>query len=467
MSTQINLEQELAMFTFIFDSIYSGSMVTDADGYITHFNKLYGEFLGLKPEEQIGKHCTEVIENTRMHIVAKTGKPEINVKQRINGRDMVVQRIPIRKDGKIIGVFGQVTFEDVKDVKRLAEKLSLFENKVEFYEKQLMALRSTKFTMNSLIGISNTFTSLKNEALKASATKYPVLITGETGTGKELFAHAIHDSSKRRLQPFIKINCAAIPKDLLESELFGYDRGAFTGANTSGKPGKFELAHKGTIFLDEIGDLPMEIQPKLLRVLEEKEIERIGGTSRIKVDFRLITATNQNIEDMLRNGQFRKDLFYRISVIPINIPPLRERREDILYLTHSLLQNIAQDLGVLGIKIDLKAEEALKNYDWPGNVRELSNVLERVSSSLTGDTIHLCDLPFYFYNSHKTLNSSGRSSLKAVQKKAEREAILYALESTNYNKARAAKLLEIHRTLLYKKMKKYDIHVATNTKPKL
>jgi PAS domain S-box-containing protein len=467
MSTQINLEQELAMFTFIFDSIYSGSMVTDADGYITHFNKLYGEFLGLKPEEQIGKHCTEVIENTRMHIVAKTGKPEINVKQRINGRDMVVQRIPIRKDGKIIGVFGQVTFEDVKDVKRLAEKLSLVENKVEFYEKQLMALRSTKFTMNSLIGISNAFTSLKNEALKASATKYPVLITGETGTGKELFAHAIHDSSKRRLQPFIKINCAAIPKDLLESELFGYDRGAFTGANTSGKPGKFELAHKGTIFLDEIGDLPMEIQPKLLRVLEEKEIERIGGTSRIKVDFRLITATNQNIEDMLRNGQFRKDLFYRISVIPINIPPLRERREDILYLTHSLLQNIAQDLGVLGIKIDLKAEEALKNYDWPGNVRELSNVLERVSSSLTGDTIHLCDLPFYFYNSHKTLNSSGRSSLKAVQKKAEREAILYALESTNYNKARAAKLLEIHRTLLYKKMKKYDIHVATNTKPKL
>ncbi len=467
MSTQINLEQELAMFTFIFDSIYSGSMVTDADGYITHFNKLYGEFLGLKPEEQIGKHCTEVIENTRMHIVAKTGKPEINVKQRINGRDMVVQRIPIRKDGKIIGVFGQVTFEDVKDVKRLAEKLSLFENKVEFYEKQLMALRSTKFTMNSLIGISNAFTSLKNEALKASATKYPVLITGETGTGKELFAHAIHDSSKRRLQPFIKINCAAIPKDLLESELFGYDRGAFTGANTSGKPGKFELAHKGTIFLDEIGDLPMEIQPKLLRVLEEKEIERIGGTSRIKVDFRLITATNQNIEDMLRNGQFRKDLFYRISVIPINIPPLRERKGDIIYLTHSLLQNIAQDLGVLGIKIDLKAEEALKNYDWPGNVRELSNVLERVSSSLTGDTIHLCDLPFYFYNSHKTLNSSGRSSLKAVQKKAEREAILYALESTNYNKARAAKLLEIHRTLLYKKMKKYDIHVATNTKPKL
>ena len=402
-----------------------------------------------------------------MHIVAKTGKPEINVKQRINGRDMVVQRIPIKKDGDVIGVFGQVTFEDVKDVKRLAEKLSLFENKVEFYEKQLMALRSTKFTMNSLIGISNAFTSLKNEAQKAAATKYPVLITGETGTGKELFAHAIHDSSKRRLQPFIKINCAAIPKDLLESELFGYDRGAFTGANISGKPGKFELAHKGTIFLDEIGDLPMEIQPKLLRVLEEKEIERIGGTSRIKVDFRLITATNQNIEDMLRNGQFRKDLFYRISVIPINIPPLREQREDIIYLTHSLLQNIAQDLGVLGIKIDLKAEEALKNYDWPGNVRELSNVLERVSSSLNGDTIHLCDLPFYFYNRHKTSTSPEHSSLKDVQKKAEKEAILYALESTNYNKVHTAKILGIHRTLLYKKMKKHDIHVATNTKPKL
>jgi transcriptional regulator with PAS, ATPase and Fis domain len=352
-------------------------MVTDSDGYVTHFNKPYGEFLGIKPEEQIGKHCTEVIENTRMHIVAKTGRPEINFKHRIKDHDMAVQRIPIKKEGKVIGVFGQVTFEDVRDVKKLAEKLSLLENKVEFYEKELLALRSTRFTMDSIIGVSDGITSLKGEALKAAATYYPVMITGETGTGKELFAPAIHNASDRKPHPFIRINCAAIPKDLLESELFGYERGAFTGANSSGKPGKFELAHNGTLFLDEIGDLPMEIQPKLLRVLEEKEFERVGGT--------------------------------------------------------------------------------LRNYDWPGNVRELQNVLERVMATLESDTIRMYNLPFYLARGKGNADESKRTILKDVQGKAEREAIYDALRSTNFNKEKASKILGIHRTLPYKKMKKYCI----------
>lgn len=459
---QTNIYQELEMHKRIFDSLHYGGIVTDVNGYITHFNKPYGQFLGIDPEAQIGKHCTEVIENTRMHIVAKTGIPEINMSHRIMGQDMVVQRIPIKKNGEVVAVFGQVMFKDVRDVKKLAEKLSLLENKVKLYEKELLALRSTRFTLDSIIGLSDAITSLKKEALKAAASQYPVLITGETGTGKELLAQAIHNASARKLYPFIRINCAAIPRDLLESELFGYESGAFTGAKPKGKPGKFELAHKGTFFLDEIGDLPLEIQPKLLRVLEEKEFERVGGTSLIRTDFRLITASNQNLEEMVSEGIFRKDLFYRLKVIPLYIPPLRERREDVIPLIHSMLRKIAQDLGLLEIKIEYQAEEALKHYEWPGNIRELSNVLERVSFALDGDTIHLCDLPFYLYSSRKKSNDSNRSPLKNVQIRAEKEAIRYALKSANYNKAHAAKLLGIHRTLLYKKMKKYNLPIGTD-----
>jgi len=381
-------------------------MVTDSDGYVTHFNKPYGQFLGIKPEEQIGKHCTEVIENTRMHIVAKTGRPEINFKHRIKDHDMVVQRIPIKKEGKVIGVFGQVTFEDVRDVKKLAEKLSLLENKVEFYEKELLALRSTRFTMDSIIGVSDGITSLKDEALKAAATYYPVMITGETGTGKELFAQAIHNASDRKPHPFIRINCAAIPKDLLESELFGYERGAFTGANSSGKPGKFELAHNGTLFLDEIGDLPVEIQPKLLHVLEEKEFERVGGTTLVRVDFRLIAASNQNLEVMIRDGTFRKDLYCRLNVIPLFIPSLRERREDIIPLARHILGRIAQEISISEVTMTSQVEGTLRDYDRPGNVRELQNVLERVMATLDSDTIRMYNLPFYLARGKGNANES-------------------------------------------------------------
>lgn len=455
-----DIRQELEMYRLIFENIYNGCMVTDTDGYITHFNEPYGEFLSLNPRDQIGRHCTDVIENTRMHIVAKTGKPEINQSQHIQGQDMVVQRIPIKKNGEVIAVFGQVMFKDVRDVRKLAEKLSVLESKVEFYEQELFSLRSTRYTLDSIIGRSEGINTLKGEALRAASTALPVLITGESGTGKELFAQAIHHASARKIHPFIRINCSAIPKDLLESELFGYEKGAFTGARSDGKPGKLELAQNGTVFLDEIGDLPLEMQPKLLRVLEEKEFERVGGTALIKADFRLIAASNQNLEQMMDNGLFRKDLFYRLNVLPINIMPLRERKEDITPLANHMLRNSAQESHLAEVKLDPLAQEALMNYDWPGNVRELFNVLERTQSSLEGNTIHLCDLPFYLYSDRKNPPTSARTSLKGVQNRAEKEAIRYALESTGYNKARAAELLGIHRTFLYKKLKKYGIPLS-------
>ena len=448
---------ELEMFGLILDNIYNGVIVTDANGYVTHFNRPYGEFLGIDPAEQIGRHCTEVIENTRMHIVAQTGRPEINHTHRIMGQDMVVQRIPIKKNGEVIAVFGQVMFKDARDVGKLAKKLSVLESKVEFYEKELYSLRSTRYTIDSIVGVSESIRFLKKEALRASGNSLPVLITGESGTGKELFAQAIHHASRRKIHPFIRINCAAIPKDLLESELFGYERGAFTGARSEGKPGKFELAQHGTIFLDEIGDLPLEMQPKLLRVLEEKEFERVGGNAILKSDFRLIAASNQNLEEMLNNGRFRKDLYYRLNVIPIHILPLRKRREDIIPLAGYLLTQIAQEASLSDLDLDPEAEEVLIKYDWPGNVRELINVLERVLSSLEDNIIHLSDIPFYLFQGRGISKTAENASLKKIQSRTERDTILHALKSTNYNKSRAADLLGIHRTLLYKKMKKYNL----------
>ena len=451
------LLEQLEMYRLIFDSIYNGAIVTDINGKITHFNKPYGEFIGVDPQAQIGKHCTASVENSRMHIVAETGIPEINQSHRIKGQNMVVQRIPIKKEGRVIAVFGQVMFKDVKDVRKLAAELSLLESKVKLYEEELINLRSTRYTLASIIGKSESIKSLKNEALRAASNQYPVLISGESGTGKELFAQAVHHAGTRNLYPFVRINCAAIPRDLLESELFGYETGAFTGAKSGGKPGKIELAHQGTVFLDEIGDLPLEMQPKLLRVIEDNEFERVGGTRIIRSDFRVIAATNRDLEKMLTDGRFRKDLFYRLNVIPIHILPLRERKSDIIPIAAYLLGQLAQEANIPPIDLGREAEKALKNYEWLGNVRELSNVLERTMAALEGNIIHLQDLPFYLHRSRKRKIENKRTSLKDVQARTEKEAIRYALNETKNNKAKAAKILGIHRTLLYKKMKKYDL----------
>ncbi len=454
------LQEQLEMYQLIFDSIHNGILVTDADGYITHFNKPYGRFLGLDPEKEIGKHCTDSVENSRMHIVAQTGIPEINQPHSIKGQNMIVQRIPIKKDGKVIAVFGQVMFKDIKEVRKLANKLSLLESKVKIYEEELINLRATRYTFDSIIGVSRTLNEAKDEALKATVNQFPVLISGDSGTGKELFAQAIHHASERRVYPFVRINCAAIPRDLLESELFGYEQGAFTDARAGGKPGKLELAHRGTLFLDEIGDLPITMQPKLLRVLEEKEFERVGGTTVIRSDFRLIAATNQRLNEMMADGRFRKDLFYRLNVIPLNIPPLRERREDIAPIARHLLQQLIEEAALSPVKIDPEAEAVLKNYDWQGNVRELLNVLQRTLSALDGEVISRNDLPFHLLRDKGKSLRPKVTTLKRAQEAAEKMTIINALEQAGYRKVKAADLLGIHRTLLYKKMKKYRLPLS-------
>lgn len=449
--------QQLEVLKHVFNHIDNGALVIDPNGYITHFNEPYGRFLGLDPAEQIGKHVTDVVENSRMHIVAKTGKAEINVSHSIRGQDMLVQRIPIKENGKVIAVFGHVLFKNIKDVRKLANKLSELQSQVKRYQKELSSLRSTRYTFESIIGESPQIKALIKEARKSAATNLPILITGESGTGKELFAQSIHSSSPRQSESFIRLNCAAIPKDLLESELFGYEKGAFTGAQPKGKAGKFELAHRGTIFLDEIGDLPMEMQPKLLRVLEEKEFERIGGNRIIKTDFRLISASNQDLAAMVERGQFRADLFYRLNVVPLHLPPLRERVADILPLARHLLNLASEDGLHMGSDLSKETEAILLRHDWPGNVRELNNVIERTLATNEDEIITPADLPFYLHQAKGHAAGDQCSLLKEVVAKAEKTAIQDALKMTQHNKAQAALLLGIHRTLLYKKMQKYNL----------
>ncbi|MGD2187904.1 MAG: sigma 54-interacting transcriptional regulator [Desulfobacterales bacterium] len=451
------LTQADGFFRKLLDSMQVGVIVSDHEGTIIYLNETYARFLNIDPKSQIGKHATEVVANSRLHIVAKTGKAEINYTHQFKDTAFLVHRVPIKENGKVIAVLGLVLFDSASTASRLSQKLSYLESKLDLYENELVSLRSTRYTFESIIGNSETMAALKKEALKASGNQLPVLLSGESGTGKELFAQAIHHASSRKLYPFVRINCAAIPRDLLESELFGYEKGAFTGAKTDGKPGKFELAHCGTIFLDEVGDLPLEMQPKLLRAIEEKEFERIGGTRMIRSDFRLIAATNQHLEKMVETGRFRKDLFYRLNVISLNIPPLRKRRNDILPLTQHFLKQISQEAALADIKIDTKAQEALISYHWPGNAREISNVLERTLSSIEGDTIHLYDLPFYLKRFRSNPIENYQASLKEVQHRAEKEAIKLALKKTGNNKAQAAKILGINRTLLYKKMAKHHI----------
>jgi len=456
------LFEKIQLYEGVLNNILSGVLITDPDGYIVFFSESYGKFLGMDPKVQIGKHTTDVIENSRMHIVAKTGIPEIFHPHQIMGRNQIVQRIPIKIDGKVAAVFGQVMFEDIRDVQILADKLNILESKVQLYERELENLRASKYSFRNIVGSSQAIIELRKMGQRAAKVNSPVLIYGESGTGKELFAHAIHRASDRHRKPFIRLNCAAIPKDLLEAELFGYEPGAFTGAGNKGKPGKFELAHQGTIFLDEVSELPLAMQPKLLRVVEEKVVERLGATKPVKCDFRLIAATNENLEDCVKKGTFRKDLYYRLNVIPLHIPPLRERREDISLIASHLIQNLCRDFGLSPKGISSEVMRIFENHDWPGNVRELSNILERTLSMMDEreECIRMEHLPLFFRSLSERSERSQTRILKDLRAISERDAVLHAIRAANNNKNEAARILGIHRTALYKKMKKLNLPLS-------
>lgn len=445
----------------IFEHAYDGVIVVDRNGIVTRITKAYCSFLNLTQEEAIGKHVTEVLPTSRMHVVAQTGEAEIGELMTIRGKEAMVMRIPLRENGQIIGAVGKVMFRDVQDLRSLAEKLNLLESKVKFYEKELQHYQQhyqkVRYTMSDIIGQSYSLLRAKELAEKAAQGKSTVLLRGESGTGKELFAHAIHALSSRQALPFVRVNCGAIPAELLESELFGYEEGAFTGAKKGGKPGKFELANGGTIFLDEVGDLPLAMQAKVLRVLQEKEVERVGGNRLQQLDIRVIAATHRNLEHMVSEGQFRQDLYYRLNVFTLTVPALREREGDILVLSEHLLNKFQRELGSRVRRMESRVESLFQRYHWPGNVRELQNVIERTVNVAEGETIVFEDLPLYLKDLESRISEGALQPLAQEIAEAERKAIIRALKATGGNKVRAAELLGIHRANLYRKMERYGV----------
>jgi PAS domain S-box-containing protein len=437
-------------------------LVTDEGGKIVFINNNHAKILGVTPESLVGKPVQDFIPNTRMHIVAKTGEEEIgSVFKLKNGQNIVCNRIPIRKGKDIIGVVAITAFKEMNELIPLLEQIDKLNIEIHHYRKELRELRGAKYSIDNIVGNSAEIIKLKKIITNVAQTNSTVLISGETGTGKELVAHSIHDLSKRRYKPFIRLSCAAIPENLLESELFGYDEGAFTGARKGGKAGKFELAHEGSLFLDDVNQMPMSMQSKLLRVIQEKELERVGAISSKRIDVRLISASNQSLLELVKEGKFREDLYYRINVVEVNLPPLRDRLDDLELLVNFLVEKINLEQGIFINGVDKKVFDLFKVYSWPGNVRELEHVLERAANSILKGQLKFEHFKFMliFKAGASEHDYSAGEKLEEIKGKAERDAIIKAVVEAGGNKSQASEKLGIDRSVLYDKIRKYKISI--------
>lgn len=452
-----NLNETLDTVINIF---FDGIITVDEKGHVTLINKALADFLKINPEDALDKHITELMENSRLHIVARSGVPEFSEVQNIGNQQFIVSRLPIIKDGIPAGAVGKVVFPQLPEIQELVRKLNALQSKVAYYEEELQKSKAKHFEIKNIIGTSPVMIHLKEEILQVSRTNSTVLITGESGTGKELVAQALHYYSQRRNGPLIKINCAAIPENLLESEIFGYAPGAFSGANRNGKPGRFEMADKGTIFFDEIGDMSFGLQAKLLRVIQEREFERVGGTKSIHVDVRIIAATNRDLRKAVTNGTFREDLFYRLCVINLSLPSLRERKEDIDLLAASFIEKLNSILKTEITSISTEVLNVFLGYSWPGNIRELENAIERAANYAIKGEILLIHLPSYILKSENTLTVTDTEIQNTYRNKiasTEREIILVTLDKAGGNKSKAAKMLNMSRTRFYSRLKKLGL----------
>ncbi len=456
MESSLKLEEILKS---AIDSLYL-TIIIDENEIVRYISESYSKILNLPVTQAIGKHVKTVVPDTRTIEVLRSGKADLgSIYTLQNGDITVCNRLPIKDSyGEVRGVISTATFPNLEVINRFSKEIKKLREENKLYQMQLSSLKQSQFSLDSVIGNTPQIAQIKDTIGKIANSELSVLITGETGTGKEVFANAIHQLSNRRHGSYVKVNCAAIPKDLLESELFGYDEGAFSGAKKGGKPGKFEQANNGTILLDEISEMPLGLQSKLLRVLQEKEFERVGGNKTINLNVRVISASNQNIEAMVEGGIFRRDLYYRINVIELALPSLRERLDDLPLLCEHLISKINTRHGCY---IDSVSEEVLTmfyDYNWPGNVRELEHVLERASVLTLSGALEKSDFDFFWPRVYK--NDIKKSNIHLFQdskQNAERRAIKNALETTMGNKTQAAKLLGISRSLLYEKLKKYKI----------
>ena len=448
-----------ALLESLFDVNYEGIVICDSSGYIVRINPAVQKMFNLSISETKGKHLNDVF-------------PEITfsqdlciwVKRTIKSVPVIINQVPIVENDEQIGY--SFAFLDIKDMEKVVSEFEIvkdLQTRVEYYRGELEKGYNNKFDL--ILTNNTTLLEIKREAGLIARSRSTVLLTGESGVGKDMFARGIHEASPRKEAPFIKVNCVSIPETLFESELFGYAPGSFTGALKSGKSGYFERAHTGTIFLDEIGDMPMSVQAKLLQVLQEKEFVRVGGTDKQEVDVRIIAATNRNLREAIEKKNFREDLYYRLNVIEFHIPPLRERADDIIILAKAFIEKYNNILGAKVTGISQQAQDALQSYSWQGNIRELENAIERASNYVWDGEINIENLPARVVNAESEQpelleqaardpkSSSYRDSLYDFQK----ELLIDVLKRADGNKSAAAKMMNLSRSAFYDRLNKYNL----------
>jgi PAS domain S-box-containing protein len=454
----------LSSVDFAFDIInhiltdpYDAMAVVDDQAKLVFVSPIHEKFFGLKTDEGVGKKVQQVIENTRLPHVVRTGVAEIGQLQKMNGRERVVSRHPIRRNGEVVGAIGRVMFKGPQQVEALSRRVNALEQEIEQYRNESREASKSEHILELIVGSSPAIQQVKDHIRKIAPLDIPVLIQGESGTGKELVAQALHMLSPRNQARLVTVNAAALPAQLVESELFGYEAGSFTGADRKGRAGKFEQADHGTIFLDEIGDMPLDVQSKLLRVLQDRVVERVGGDNPRKIDFRVVSATNRDLEEFVDQGKFRLDLFYRISPTIIMMPKLSERAEDIPLLVDSFLASLAAQYSRPALEAGQDVYDYLMDRDWPGNVRELRHVVERAmvyceGTRLTVDNFLGASMSAAPASLPTTPAIQSGGSLKRRLEEVERELVTEAMGQFNGNKKKVAEYLGISRTYLYKKL---------------
>ena len=485
-----------ADYKFIFEEIINmsddGFLLVGHDGKVVNINKAYADYLGMDRKDIIGRPITEIIKNTGMINIMEYDRRDTNllgvinlfeITPELNERLVYITRSPVKNAAKrIIASVAQVKFRKqilslAKSMNEYNKLLSIYNTsavtssasqkqldeekdhvrklflQIMYYKEELEKVRDR--IPDSVIGTSSRFKEAKMAALKAAKNNFSVLLTGETGTGKEVMANLIHCTSDRADKPFIVVNCAAIPSELFEAELFGYEGGAFTGAMKGGKKGKFERADRGTLFLDEIGELPLVMQTKLLRVLQDNILEPLGSSKQRSVDVRIISATNANLEEMVLNKKFRQDLYYRLNELKIHIPKLSERTGDIIPLAQYCLDNINLRFETK-VSFSEDVKKYLMNYNWPGNIRQLNNVIKNIYSNTEGDEIGISHLPDEIVLNYQS-RLLEKGNLNEYLDSCERNYIIRSLQKNKCNYTNTAKDLGIHRSNLYEKIKKYHI----------
>lgn len=449
------LSRELFYLQAVLETSNDAISIINTDGVVEFWNEHAETLYGIPSEQIIGKKMNAFFKKEDLKILEllKTHEYVLNIyHQPRPDKHIMISASPIfDEEGNLLGALS--IDQDISNLVQLNEKLTLTTSELQKIKYQYNE-QNLHDPLSGIKGGSAALQTVKNLALKVAKTDATVLIQGESGVGKELFAQGIHEASQRKDKPFIAVNCGAIPEALFESEFFGYEKGSFTGADKNGKAGKVEMASTGTLFLDEIGTLPLDMQVKLLRVLQEREVYRIGGHSPIKVDIRVVAATNSDLEKLVQLGQFREDLYYRLNVVTLNIPPLRERTGDIPALMDAFIREFSYQYDKEPPEFTEGAMAACDHYDWPGNIRELRNLAERIVIFNDSPTVGLSDLQLLM--PHLT-EQTKQPRLSHEKDQLEKTRITEALQETFGNKTAAAKKLGISRVSLYKKIKQYGI----------